>query len=440
MPSNRIRICALGVLLSLSCSHGQLLLEDPGLSGEAAEAHWDVFGVAQGITVPPPSDIVPDQGWSGSQDVPPEFDSSAGSFVSAPLLNEVGGFGAFITSSQNIYSFTRSTSFEIEARYDGNMENLVFQFVTLGTEIDYGSITLSYGLDFSVTVAPSVGFITESGDAGGSFGGASVSYLAQWDLSGVSGGVSSDFRIAFNASSSSSSLAEARIDASDIFNSVAPPQPVIQNDENYLVYLGIPFELQIEATGEPTSFLQGGLPVGLSLNNLTGLITGTVEQGTSDTPGDVEVAFIASNQLDSELFTTTLTVLDPSTYGDYMTERGLSGNDALTTADIDQDGLSNLEEYFFGTEPLISDYTNANHTLSYIDLPDGPDTMTYTFNWNRQAIDIVAELEFADASLNFTSDALVGSLEFAADGTAIASVITEETTEGFLRLNLTLQP
>ncbi|MEM7791743.1 MAG: putative Ig domain-containing protein [Verrucomicrobiota bacterium] len=396
-----------------------LVLEDPLLSGNTAEAHWDIFGPlpAGGLFLPPPANITPDLGWDG--------------FTSAPILNEVGGAGAIITSSQSIYSFQRATSFEIAGEFDGIMENLVLQFGTFtrGTDIDYGSISFRYGANFNSILAPTSGFVLDEGAQ-------VTSYAAQWDFSSLNG-ITSPFLITFNAAGSSSSLTELRLDASDTFNNIAPVAPIIQNESSYLAYVGSSFELQIEATGEPTFYTQTGLPTGLVLNNNTGLITGIVPSGTASS---IDIEVTASGALTSDPFIITLVVVTPTTYSDYMTSKNITGVDAAISADLDSDGMTNIEEYFHGTEPKIADAQSANRTISYEDLPAGPDTFNYSFNWNIQAIDVLAEAQFDDGSFTFTTNEIVGSITFFTDGTAQASFITEETSIGFLRLLLSLAP
>ncbi|MEM1222243.1 MAG: Ig domain-containing protein [Verrucomicrobiota bacterium] len=393
-------------------------LEDPTLSGTTAFAQWDAFTEASG------GSNDPDVGTSGFSGTPSLQQTDPNSF-------------AFITSSKNIYSFAGVTSFAIEADFSGTMNNLALQFLTAGNEMDYNSIALNYGSGFSNTLAAPTGFFTQTGEADGPFGGITRAYLTQWDLSAI-GGITGPFQITFSASGTSASLQEARIDASNVFNALTPPPPVIENEDSVIAYTGSAFELQIVASGDPFLYTESGLSaIGLSINSATGSISGTVSSGIS---GNFPVTIRATNGEFSDPFVITFVVVTETTYSAYMSSRSITGPDAVATVDLDKDGMTNLEEYYHGTEPNISDFTNSRRKAQFIDLPGGPDSFVYSFNWNVQATDVSAELQLDDGSLTFGSNDLVGSISYATDGTANASVIAEETTVGFLRLSLSLDP
>lgn len=64
---------------------------------------------------------------------------------------------------------------------------------------------------------------------------------------------------------------------------VASPAPVITSGSSALATTGTPFSYQITATNNPTSYGASGLPAGLSVNPVTGLISGTAAAaGTSN--------------------------------------------------------------------------------------------------------------------------------------------------------------
>ncbi|MFP4156955.1 MAG: Ig domain-containing protein [Opitutales bacterium] len=407
-------LCVTGLLLlSGLCGGALYALEDPGLSGGTAFAEWEAFSDASG------GDNSPDAGLGGS----------AGFAVSPVLRQDNPDSGAFITSSGNIYSFSGISRFAIDGRFAGELNNFVLQFTTFGAEIDYTSILFRYGPDFGNSLAPTTAAPTATAEG-------EVSYLAQWDLSSL-GGLNEPFRIAFDASGTSVSLAAARIDASDTFNDVAPPPPILQNETEHLAYAGEPIAIQLEASGAPFVYSATGLPSWLSLNNSTGLITGSVPEGTA---GEFVFTVTAFNGQNSDPLELNLTTVLPQSYSEWASAGGLDpGNDAAT-ADPDGDSLTNLEEYFYGSDPLSADAPDAIQSLAHVREPGQPDRLVLTFNWNRRAADVNARPEYAAADFVWVSDAPGTQLSFFTDGTGEVSLVTEDSDSGFLRLNLSLQP
>jgi len=399
---------AIGLFVFFSGAQQSLLaLEDPGLSGGTAFAEWDVFTDASGGA------NQPDAGLGGSV-----------GFSQDPVLRQTdSASGAFITSTGNIYSFSGVTSFAIEGIFVGDLRNLVLQFTTLGNEMDYDSIRFSYGPSFSSFLTPTTAAPTAS-SAG------EVNYLAQWDLSGF-GSFNEPFRISFAASSTSASLAAARIDASDTFNNVAPAAPIVTNSEDFLAYAGDPVAIQIEATGDPFVYSVSGLPAWLSLDNATGLISGTVPAGSS---GSLSFSVTAFNGQNSDPVVIELLAVIPQTYADWVAAEGLAPGESAETADPDGDGRSNLEEYFYGTDPLATDAAPA--ALSLRSGPGQPDRLVWTFDWNIRASEVTATLETAGSDFVWVRDAPGAELRFFTDGTAEASLVTEASDAGFLRLVL----
>lgn len=401
----------LAFLLMGMCGSALHGLDDPGLSGGTAYAAWDVFTDASG------GDNLPDAGTGGTT-----------GFSTSPVLRQINsGSGAFITSTQNIYSFSGVTGFEIEGAFGGTFENLVFQFSTLGNEMDYNSISFSYGAGFSSTLAPTTGTFTSNT-------GGEISYLTQWDFSSF-GGVTTPFKITFQAAGTSTSLNEARIDLSDTFTDVTPPAPIIDASGEFLGFAGEPVSIQIEATGEPFLYLATDLPSWLTLDNATGLISGTVPTGSSDV---ITFSVQASNGQLSEPVELELVTVIPLSYTAWVAVEELLPADSAAGLDPDKDSLSNLEEYFYGTDPQVPDASAAQSSLKSVTGGGLPDTLVLSFNWNRQAVDVVAQLEVADASFAWVSDAPGAALDFFTDGTAEASLITEESDSGFMRLTLSL--
>jgi len=413
LSAGRSALCAMRLLLSGLCAGAVYGLEDPGLSGATAFAEWDAFSDASG------GDNSPDAGLGGSV-----------GFAVSPVFRQTNpDSGAFITSSGNIYSFSGISRFAIDGRFAGELNNFVLQFTTFGAEIDYSSILFRYGPDFGSSLAPTTAAPTATAEG-------EVSYLAQWDLSGL-GGLNEPFRISFDASGTSVSLAAARIDISDTFNDVSPPPPILQNQPEYLAYAGEPVAIQLEATGDPFVYSATGLPSWLSLNNSTGLISGSVPEGTS---GEFVFTVTAFNGQNSDPLQLSLTTVIPQSYSEWTAATALDPADSATSADPDGDRLTNIEEYFYGSDPLAADAPGAIQSLAYVREPGQPDRLVLSFHWNRRAVEVSAQLESAGIDFAWVSDAPGAELSFFTDGTAEASLITEDSDSGFLRLTLSLQP
>lgn len=82
--------------------------------------------------------------------------------------------------------------------------------------------------------------------------------------------------------------------------------PIITSQTNSAGTVGVPLSYLVIATGLPTSYSTAGLPVGLSLNTVTGAIT-----GTPTTAGTTVVTLVATNTVGTDTAFLTLTVAAP---------------------------------------------------------------------------------------------------------------------------------
>jgi PKD repeat protein len=76
------------------------------------------------------------------------------------------------------------------------------------------------------------------------------------------------------------------------FTVIEPQMPVISTKGAFRAEQGVPFSLQIVATHSPTQYVATGLPLGLSINPVTGLIS-----GSATATGAFRVAVQASNAI-----------------------------------------------------------------------------------------------------------------------------------------------
>jgi hypothetical protein len=169
-------------------------------SPDSESAFWKTFTDPEGLPGNPPNSVAP----------------GGVALADAVITQDVPGI-AFITGGGNIYSFAGTPQFTLTdtAPYAAGVGLVVFQAETLGTELDYAGVTLTYDLGtgpVSLTASRTETFRTPLGGLGGS----SVGSLWQWDLSGL--GVDS-YAINFDAAGSSLSLDAVALDT------IAVPEP-----------------------------------------------------------------------------------------------------------------------------------------------------------------------------------------------------------------------
>lgn len=225
-----------GILLPLTASASFVV---PSFRGTGEYSAWDVFydpsspapqvgnypdiaapnGVKQTRSAagfPSVADynpVDPQAFWDASNPTLAQTDATAGAFI----------IGAGIAGSGNIYSFSKATSFLLTDSTPYITQNVLFQFLTSGTEIDYTTIRLNYDNGGgNVSLFPTFSTALSSGGAGGPFGGGTVEYAAQWDLTGL--GISS-YTISFAGASSSVSFQSASLDTSPAAFAQAIPEP-----------------------------------------------------------------------------------------------------------------------------------------------------------------------------------------------------------------------
>ncbi|MCL5278567.1 MAG: putative Ig domain-containing protein [Planctomycetes bacterium] len=140
--------------------------------------------------------------------------------------------------------------------------------------------------------------------------------------------------------------------------------------------VGLPFTYTITSSGgtTPVMFSASPLPAGLSLNAATGVIS-----GTPTATGTAKILLTARNSAGSTSATLTLTVTpNPPVvpieawralhFGASQTNAEIAGD----SADPDGDGVSNLQEYANGTDPLSSVSTDGLPALPDNDPPSVP--------------------------------------------------------------------
>jgi hypothetical protein len=141
--------------------------------------------------------------------------------------------------------------------------------------------------------------------------------------------------------------------------------------------VGTPYNFTITATGSPTptfSVTTGALPNGLTISSTTGVIS-----GTPTTPGLYTGMIQASNGV-NPVATQNFSITVNSTYAYWVSEYGLTGNQALQTAVLSPDKLTNLFKYALGLNPFTT-YNPDSATLPAVQLQkfSGVEYLTLTF-------------------------------------------------------------
>lgn len=204
MKINRHTLVLLGVIaVTVTVSPANLLAATNGFvvpsfrgSANSESGYWEIFTDPYGA----PGNL-PDQ---------------PGATTDAVLTQS--NTNAFLTGSGNIYNLSTS-AFTLADATPFALGTVVLQARTVGSELDYNSVSLVYSNDGGAqTLAPL--FRYELNRTAGQ--GFSVSSLWQWDLTGL--GVS-NYSIAFNAAGPSLSFDSMTLDTSDQFSAAFPAQP-----------------------------------------------------------------------------------------------------------------------------------------------------------------------------------------------------------------------
>ncbi len=131
--------------------------------------------------------------------------------ASSPTLTQTLTDTAFITSGFNIYSFSAATGYVLDNTLAAHPNNVVFQFETLGTSIDYSTLKLNYVSGGTTISLSPANMISENRVITGGFGGFTTRAAFQWDLTGLA---FTSYTITFQALGSSNSFNLGVLDTS----------------------------------------------------------------------------------------------------------------------------------------------------------------------------------------------------------------------------------
>ena len=354
----RIVFQTIVVVASALPAHAQIAGEFviPGIrnQGETEFAYWDLFtSGSDGRNY----EINNEPGLLSGTDSA----GNVGTLTEGLTFKQIGSPGAFITSSGAIYDFAAPTAFEVELIRAQNepFSNVLFQSMTGGRRPDLEDIRLEYKLPGGETASLKAMYKALDDPATGQFSERLIAAF-QWDLTGLA---VTQFLLRFTAAGSSMPIWEAQLHA-------VQGKPF----EQELGYLLLVSNLPRVREG-PIGAIIKDLPVGdeqrfhhagASFDLLSEPKPGFEHVGWiyQDAITEVESLNVTFGSADEEV----TAVFAPILYDDWRnvvffnfsshTEQEADNlNEAISgiTADVDQDGLTNLTEYAFGADPYTRD-------------------------------------------------------------------------------------
>ena len=216
--------------------------------------------------------------------------------------------------------------------------------------------------------------------------------------------VSAPYSISWNPSGSGGYVITAKATDSEGAQSTSAPisvtilndsrAPVINSVPTLQGKLKTPFEYQVTASDNPTSFVATGLPPGLQCS-ASGLIS-----GTPTSLGSFESTVTASNSVGAGTPITLNFLISPLTYLEWLASYNLS---ALNVdQDSDGDGVKNLMEYFMGLDP------NTRDGVSLIAFQTNPnkDFVSFTYRKSKEINGVSGVVEWSNdlSGNNWSSD------------------------------------
>jgi hypothetical protein len=174
--------------------------------------------------------------------------------------------------------------------------------------------------------------------------------------------------------------------------------PVITSPKTISVTLGNTLKYQITASNSPTSFNATGLPLGLTVNTTTGIITGIpLALGTAS------ITISATNAVGTTSGSLTLSVSTGSTqtFAQWATSFGVSSNPSATP---ENDGVSDLMKYLCDINPTVPLTPAARAALPTLGdaTVNGVDYVTLTYRQYQNETGITVTLESSPDLINWS--------------------------------------
>ena len=208
----------------------------------------------------------------------------------------------------------------------------------------------------------------------------SAPYTASWTPSGSGGYV-----ITAKATDSEGAVRTSTPISFTILNDSHTPviTPLSVNSLSVLTgKLRVPFQYQVTASDNPSSFAASGLPPGLTCSS-TGLIS-----GTPTVLGSYSSTISAKNSIDWGATITLDFQISSPTYLEWLASYNLSGVDV--DEDSDGDGVKNLMEYFMGLDPKV------RNNGSFVSVHEDGNTgfLSLTYRKSKEITGVVAAVEW----------------------------------------------
>jgi len=158
--------------------------------------------------------------------------------------------------------------------------------------------------------------------------------------------------------------------------------PVVNSVYVLTAKLRMPFQFQLTASDNPSSFSASGLPQGLTCSS-SGLIS-----GTPTALGSYSSTISARNSLGLGTPLTMNFQISSPTYLEWLTSYNLSGLNV--DDDSDGDGVKNLMEYFMGLDPQVRN----NGSLVLVQGDENTDFVSLTYRKSKEITGVVGAVEW----------------------------------------------
>jgi hypothetical protein len=162
--------------------------------------------------------------------------------------------------------------------------------------------------------------------------------------------------------------------------------------------LGTPYSYTMTASGSPAptfTVTSGALPNGLSLST-SGAISGT------PTLGGVFTGTVTASNGVTPVATQNFTITISSTYTAWVQQEDLTGNQALATAIVSPDGLTNLMKYALGLSPFTI-YNPGSTGLPGVQVANVSGTNYLTLTFTGVASDLTYKVQASSDLANWST-------------------------------------